>query len=342
MNKYLDVKISIKEETKRRLDDDMELFYLYDRDGKTISQNEFLTTIIVNTYKFRNRVKLYDKVRSILCNDSRQFKYNSICERVNENRPNMTQELNEIASSIVSNFYSIDQTSSEDNVTIHVKESYRNKGQIGNIVRETSSISHTQALKTLINEYLSYPPYIREEIFFYDIVSKIRENINESQCCIITTMKKRELSIKVYGLIVGKYENHLYLVGLNDDKPFSIKLCSILNVIKGSHYTLSDEEKDNIKELLSNGAEWVNGDATTCKIKFDEGGLSRYRSIYANRPECISIDKDNMIYEFKGNINHLFAYFAQFGEHALVLDNAELKRRLALRYKKAFNLYNEE
>ena len=124
-------------------------------------------------------------------------------------------------------------------------------------------------------------------------------------------------------------------------RAFSTKLCNICNIYSGKEYELSLEEKNSIENRLINGAEWINDEIITTRIKFDSEGLRLLRKIYTNRPACLPISIDDNIYEFSSSIGQLFTYLITFGEHAVVLDNNELKDRLIKRYTKALNAYME-
>ncbi len=343
-NSLLDVKLSIKNETYERLISDKELFFHIDDNSKEKKNNDFFTTVIINTHEYKNRVKLINDITEILLDKNNSLISNDISRYIKDNRnKKIIRDAKEIATLITSSIYSIDYTISDSTKTIHIKENENIRHRIDNIINETQSLYRAQLLKNLFNEYLSYPLYIREEIVFLSDCTKLRENIKNKTISCITTSKGRVIPLEVYGLIPGKHENHLYVVGYFTDgdrrRAFSTKLCNITNIYTGKEYELSEDEKISINNRLANGAEWINDEIITTRIKFDKEGLKLLRKIYTNRPVCSPISIDDNIYEFNSSMGQLFTYLITFGEHAVVLDNNELKDRLIKRYTKALDAY---
>lgn len=344
-NSLLDVKLSIKCEVYDRLINDKELFFNLSENSKTKKNNDFLTTVIINTHEYKNRVKMIGDITDILLDKNNVLVSNNISNHIRNMKDEKKAicDAKEIATLITSSIYSIDYTVSNDTKIIHIKENESIRYKIDNIIAETQSLYRAQLLKNLFNEYLSYPLYIREEIIFLSNCLKLRDNIKNKAISYITTSKGRKIPLEVYGLIPGKYENHLYVVGYFNDgerrRAFSTKLCNITNIYTGKEYELSKEEIDSINNRLNSGAKWINDEIITTRIKFDKDGLNLLRKIYTNRPTYVPINIDDNIYEFSSSIGQLFTYLITFGEHAVVLDDNELKDRLIKRYTKALNAY---
>lgn len=333
--KPFEKKIVINKAVYQKLEDDMKSFNLYDNRNK----NFFYSTLIINTYRYQDNFKKINAYKDILSGNNTSLKNNKLIKALNKDKgKDYDKCLTDIAIELA-RINPIDiSLKSDDTIAIHIRETNKTYGELEQIINESANLSAADIFRFLILDYLSYPLYIREQIIFYDLYLSIKSCMKNKIKCKLETNDTSD-TYRIYDIKRGKEEYHSYVIAYRNGKtePTSFKLSTIKKIIKLKEaFEFTVEEITEINKRLLSGPEWMNGNYTTCNILFDEKGLELYNKRYKDRP--VGIFNDNVLTTTCSTTQLIF-YIRSFGEHALVLDDNNVKKGLTTFYTNALNKY---
>lgn len=353
----MEKKVSISLAFYNKLINDMETFGFKNQNGE-YKQNHFFTTVIVNTYKYRNQNKnlLIEQMKNVLLDKENKLENNEIIELIKQKQydPYFNQNITDLAILLTNKTYNFENTTDSNKKNIFIRSTFKNEDDLEEIVNSSSNLAASYVFKNILQEYISYPMYIREKILFLDIFDKLNYLKNHNLSCTIESKKEYKNTLTgeiynnkflfdVYDVVVGKEEYHYYVIGkgknINNKYErtiMSIKLSSIKQVISlNKTFVYDNNEINEFKEKLLNGAEWINGDYEKIEVLFTDYGLKLYEALYKDRPNYISI-KDNLL-TFFTNGKALTNYLKPFGRHAKIISPETLNDSLLSFYEKAYN-----
>lgn len=250
------------------------------------------------------------------------------------------------------------------------------------ILRESLEASHYNGtiglyLKAIFEEYATKPSYIREQIFFNEIINKIQ----------LATLKEKKLKISLvdsvsnnynskyskkflvspYCIIQDKTNSFNYLIGYAEQiketveldengkqhktssygqkQPSCFRISRInkidIQVSMGAH--ISKEKADELKDMLIKRTPmYMTSEPLTIKVKFTDKGLEFFKRQLYMRPQFYTVDeKDKHIYIFNCTEVQAINYFFKFGKDAVIIEPTSLKEKFKVRYERALKQYTE-
>ena len=335
------------ENTKLTISKDLYLKLIDDKLNYSFkSQNDYFTTVIINTYKYQNKIKKIKTIKKVLLNSSNKLSQNGLSQKLIESQNDLDfdKQLTEIAVLISSALNNTTSLASDEKKIIYVRDTAKTNGMLETIYEEALSLRAATLFETLLIDYINYPLYIREQIICIDNFTKLKEIKKSGLSCKITTEKK-DYNFDIYDIVKGKEEYHYYVIGIvygtkRELKCF--KLSTISKIFKSTKTNnINEQEIKDIKERIEKGPEWIGGRfVENCLIQFDDKGLDRYNQLYKDRPKMHDTD-DKYIKSFSCSETQLFNYLRQFGCHAIPINNPQLKKGLKTHYTEAYEAYKD-
>jgi len=338
-----DIKVTITLDFYTRLIDDMKNFgyRTLDTDG---SETNFFREVILKTHQYQNKINKIERIKNIFSEN--KISNNEILDAINsfKGSPNYNKCLTDIAVLLSKTLYSEDRIPEQEKKEIHIKSTKNSVYELEDILNEKNQLSNSDVFKGLLYDYMNYPLYTREMILFGDFYNEIKTNIKHNFTSIITTNKEKVFEIEVFDIKPGKSEFHYYVTGFYHDekqRPFCLKLCNIKSIRRGDTYLLSNDKKAEANEKLKEGAEWFGNDVVETIVRLTDKGVSDYNSYYINRPSYVDFNKETKKMKFLCSEQQIKTYFLQFGRHALIINNPDLKEIFYKHHKNAYDAYKE-
>lgn len=198
-------------------------------------------------------------------------------------------------------------------------------------------------LRSMLNEYASFPQYVRENIVKRYELFKIREGIESNRVLVFKTGDV-ERRIAPWHILFSKSEKFEYLVGrdLNskDRNIFAIKVYKIWNPVIGEKFEkFSNEEIKEFEDKTQYGPEYITGKMKESTVRFTKLGMNMVNYFLDNRPDMEQIEGKEMECRVRCTLPNFIEYFKPFGKEMVVLDNEELKEKMLKFYEDAFKAY---
>ena len=216
-------------------------------------------------------------------------------------------------------------------------------------------------LKAIFEEYATKPTYIREQIFFDEIVEKIRYAISNQKKLKITlndkvTVKEdkkynRKFYVSSYKIEQDSTKTFNYLIGYGIEIEregaieapccFRISRIKKINVQSSMGGKISKEKAKELDDLLiERTVMFMSSDPIDIQIRFTDKGLEAFRRQLYMRPRIYTIDKDDKhLYTFRCTEIQAINYFFKFGWDANIISPVELRERIKLRYSRSLKTY---
>lgn len=216
-------------------------------------------------------------------------------------------------------------------------------------------------LKAIFEEYATKPTYIREQIFFEEIVEKIRYAISNQKKLKITlndkvTVKEdkkynRKFYVSSYKIEQDSTKTFNYLIGYSIEIEkedaveapccFRISRIKKINVQSSMGGKISKEKAKELDDLLiERTVMFMSSDPIDIQIRFTDKGLEAFRRQLYMRPRIYTIDKDDKhLYTFRCTEIQAINYFFKFGWDANIISPVELHERIKLRYSRSLKTY---
>ena len=191
-------------------------------------------------------------------------------------------------------------------------------------------------LKSIFEEYALLPEYVRERIYFKEIVDEVKKAAHDGHGLRILLSKRTAKSGKSYRpkfyvtlykepLLIDKYRMHNYIVGYSqkatDDgsesipeiASFRISKIDSINIQKNTRSITKAIEQQIEEALLNQGVNYLTGKIETFKVRFTNKGLADFNAIEYLRPTNFEVDpEDDHVYIFKCPVAQFRHYFPKF------------------------------
>lgn len=236
------------------------------------------------------------------------------------------------------------------------------------ILRESSdSIYYDDSigsyLKAIFEEYCSQQMYIREQIFFKEIIDKTSLAIANKYKLKLSTMQKinveenhyytRKFYFSPYRIVQDKIGSFNYLIGFSEElftngkigkklmSSFRISRIGKIDIMSSMSGFISKAHKDEIdKTIIKKNLQFLVGDLIDIEIKFTKKGIEAYNRQLYMRPQYVQkIDIDT--YMFKCSEVQAMNYFFKFGKNAKIIAPLDLREKFVRRYQESLDAYNK-
>ncbi len=219
-------------------------------------------------------------------------------------------------------------------------------------------------LKSIFEEYVTLPNYIREQIFFWDIYQTINDAIargkkvsiksiprttvkGDSKVAtkfLVTPYKVLQDPTKTFNYLVGFSEKEDLITGEYLEKTIACHRLSRIdkiNVRESLNGFISKEKKKEIeKTIRDKGVQFLTGEIKNIVIKFTPKGVNTFNRMLYMRPNRYEVDwDDNLLYTFHCTEFQALNYFFKFGWDANVISPESLRQQFITRYRSALSTY---
>jgi hypothetical protein len=218
-------------------------------------------------------------------------------------------------------------------------------------------------LKAIFEEYVTLPPYKREQIFFQDTIDKINLAITEKKKIKIRLLQRtgennttysRGFYITPYAIKQDKTNTFNYLVGFSEEigneqnrhqkiaASFRISRIDKIDLMISMSGFLSKAEKAQLEnDILQKTPQFMVGEMIDVEVKFTVKGLENFNRQLYMRPQNYD-KKDKFTYIFHCTEMQAIGYFVKFGRDAVILSPESLKEKFILIYRTAIEAYLNE
>ena len=226
-------------------------------------------------------------------------------------------------------------------------------------------------IKALVEEYAALSVYDREEIFFKDLLLRLRTAISlpreEARILRIkyqtASSKIIDCRIKPFDIVADQARQYHYLIALSrpvgsKENKYDLASFRISRIKEDSIYEyarsqgkggISNLERDKISRILKDkGAQFLRDSEETIKVRLSRQGIELFESQYYMRPANSSItaievlEEGGAVYSFKCTRRQIEYYFFKFGKEAVVTEPPEFSISLRDKYMDAASAYAAE
>ncbi len=222
------------------------------------------------------------------------------------------------------------------------KQSLKAITYINNYLASNESLS--SYYRRLLISYNKKIKNEREKIIFKESYNLLIESIiNKVEVSIILKNQTLYKNISVYDIKYPKDEFYNYVLLNNNNKPNTIRLANISNVIL---LPTKANIPTNIKQLFDKqikyGVQYIpkENEDKPVKIKLSKKGIKLYEKIYLYRPTYDKVEGD--IYTFLGPYDQIMHYFKRFGDDAIILEPSSLRKSMHNFYYYAYKAYDDK
>ena len=216
-------------------------------------------------------------------------------------------------------------------------------------------------LKAVFEDYANKPFFEREQIYFKEIIDKIKQAIDgEIQVRITIKEKMNKKGEKIpykfvvapYKIVQDKNKLYNYIIGFGkpfgsseeERKPACYRISRIDDVFvqTSSSYHISKKESSMLdNDMFKRGAMFLTDEIIEVKVEFTKRGLENFNRFLYQRPNEYEIDEINpFLYSFKTTKNQAINYFFKFGWDAKIVEPDYLFLEFKKRYERAAQVYN--
>ena len=205
-------------------------------------------------------------------------------------------------------------------------------------------------VKAVLEEYARQTALRREEIYFWQEISAIREHLKNHTRLLIYSWNGRTYEVKPYGVLSDNRSMYHYLVGLSKSQSYpgaefkvtSYRISRILK-IKDGPYRLTGrltrgEQALVEKRLKAVGVQFLVGDPEHIAVRLTRTGLRMFHAQNHLRPIPIKVEGD--VYHFDCAPKQIESYFFKFGGEAEILEPELLRSQFRERYLMAARCYS--
>lgn len=186
-----------------------------------------------------------EKIRSILANGYQRKDAESIYETVNE---------------VIDEVYFDDDELMVIDDSLWIRPNKESKAAFDEIEDSELSITRTDmssCLRGLLNEYVRFPKYKREQIFFKDFVETLDEAKSENNLVAITYRDRKmkcRVIMRLYDYLAHQ-DNCVVVYDPSSKRISTLLLCKVNAIaIRTKTQRLSDDETKRIQKYLDDGA----------------------------------------------------------------------------------------
>lgn len=314
--------ISVSEESFNRLEEDRKIF-----NQKT--KNSFLNKIFKTYLKIKDK----DDLTEILIERLRGYI--------------KKEDREEILSILKSTIYKpINLKSNKNRKTFNFRINKDVKSEFEKLKKEQDYFN-TNFFRIIIEWYIQKPKFQREKIIFYEELEKIEKAIADKSEVLLEIKNLEKDFFRPVGMFSTKNENynHILIIKIEEDKPFSIRLSEILSIKeieknKSKEWKISEITQKTINETIEN-KNFTTTKIEKIKIKMTEEGYKLYTKISHIRPNIEEQKKEENFYilTFKVPTDIIIFYFLRFGKEIEILEPKHLREEFKNFYKNSLDNY---
>ena len=230
-------------------------------------------------------------------------------------------------------------------------------------------------LKPIYEEYVTKPAYLREQIFFNDVIDKIHSAIsrqmklkialNEQISAIGDKKYTGKYYLSPYRIVTDKTNTFNYVIGYSEKiiekiqtdehgntrrtsyalekQPacFRISRIAKIDIQVSMGAKISQEHAAELEKMLvKRGVMFMTSAPSNIKIKFTPKGLESFKRQLYMRPQFYTVDpRDKYLYTFQCTELQAINYFFKFGWDAFIVEPKSLSEQFRLRYERALKTY---
>lgn len=322
------IKVNLSEASYNAALNDMIKFEFFRKNGD-VNRNDFFNTVITNMYT--NNIYRRKDFKKLL---GKEEVFNSIS---NNDRENFI----DAAAKVMNNYYYEDSNEYHQySFTIYPTKVTQ---RIFDIIsaRELNNKGGSAFLRSIISEYLSLSQADRERVVRQDMYQELC-SICETQHSVICYVSGHKLKLVPYALVPSREQTGYYLLSIDldsiDKNPVSIRLAKIKRITPlDDYYEFSDEELKKLNEIIKKGVQYASGDILKVRISLTDKGKRLLNFKIYNKPSITKLDNDT--FEVSCTISNFLNYFYQYGKETQILDNDELKEKMRIFYKQAYEAF---
>ncbi len=315
----LKIKVNLDKRKYEMLLNDMKLFKIIKNDG-SVNKNKFINILFENYY-----IDYIEETNSIIS------KTKKLMQKYNYDNYNFANELALILYDYNNNSCDIYYNES---LTFYLSE--ENEFIFNTL---NNNLGASGFFRKLINRYLEYPQYKREQIIFKKIINPINEAISNNELIKIK-LETSEIIIKPYKIGTSKEEIYTYLLGIVKNNPVSLHILKIKHVLSlKTNFKFIEDEICNLNLINKLGIQFPFKNICKAEIKLTPDGVKLFDSKYLNRPEPVNIIGN--IFYFECSFDQLFNYFLTFDNKMEILAPINLKESIYKKYKSYVDNYEK-
>lgn len=327
------INIYITDDIYSIIERDIKHFEIFKNDGSHLNRNKFLNLLISGYYEtYTQKCNLFLELATSILKESgvkdSEAKYISV----------------DLLEKVVPAF-THNTESGKKSINLSLKATNQNESIIKEILGSTSSPS--TFFRQMIMSYCELPLYVRESIIFSHSYKTIIKAIKDKKIVCFTTTKSPKII----------HEIMPYKVVSSNDGMFNYILCQEINGLTGKpaantyrlsriqsiHSTVKNisfnsETLRYLKKMESSNPRFAINNCTEKCVRLTEAGKRKFKLIYLDRPDPISII-DN-IYYFDCSDNQLLQYFQKLGKDAEIIKPLELRKEMQKFYNDCASQYS--
>ena len=304
----LKIKVNLDNHSYDTLINDMKLFYITKKDS-SVNKNKFINLLFENLYEdyISNINLIRNKSKSIL------NKYNVKDESV---LSELSVSLFEFNSTTLDEYY---------NKSLIFYLNDRNEMIFNDLVDTLKYESYSLFFRKIINHYLSFPQYKRDQIIHKEVFELLNKGINESRIVKVKLYNNIVEELLPYKMATSSEEVYTYVIGkIRNTKIASIKLSKIKSVLLTSNTLKYSKEEENLfDEIIKCGIQFPCNELTDAEIILSQKGIDLFNKKFLNKPTPTKIEGNH--YFFRCSYNQLFVFFISFGKHVEIVSPLSLR-----------------
>lgn len=275
------INIYMPEETKDKLDRDMEMFEIFKHNGWDVNKNQFLTLLIKGYYDVyvQENIAMRDKVMAALRSTSLSAK-----------------EIETAANAVIESVFDLQpgKRVGRNAKKLSLKPTKDIEGILESIENESDEFL-SRYLCRMFMRYCEKPFHQRERIIFKEIYDKLQGYCQARQPLNITVSSGDIRMVIPYCIAVGREEMFNYLlcqeVTERDNRAMAFALHRIRNInINRKKESIDPIVRKRLDCMVRLGAEYALNDVTQICVQLNKRGIREYHRIYFGRPLCERIE----------------------------------------------------
>ena len=333
------INIYVPNDIGMQLANDIMLFEIFKRDGRTVNKNRFLTMLLCGYYDhylIENK-KVYDQILNVL-----------------ENTRLTVTERNDVAHQLLNMVFlpSIPKRKGKKPICFSLKPTSKTERIIDDIENQLKGTDFvSQYFCKMLMSYCSKPIFERERIVFKDNYETLQAACIDKQSVVFSVIwdEGKQHEVIPYTLVSGKEGMFNYLLcdeinpitGLSEAKSY--RLNRITRIGHG-HRTepISEVVKQRCDKAIAFAPQYaINSDDDIC-VRLTDVGEKLYNRIYYGRPKYFKIEDlvDGHYYYFNSSPMQIFHYFRRFDNNtAIILAPVSLKEKMIDFHRKSLMAY---
>ena len=309
------------------IDNDCEAFDIRKKSGE-VNRNQFLNDLLLHYfYTYR---------------DTRQQQLDALRTVLHESAPMPASvELSAAARCLEV----LSHRATEYSGTVHpvsLKPTKRTEPIIRYITQDDLGGSSISAfLRDMLASYAALPQSEREIIMFAEEYETIQTAIKNNRMIRFATRRTPGVihDVNLYSVAPSKERLFTYVLCEEQGLISSYRLSRVnLPISLSAERKFSAESEEKFRRMLKYGPAFAINTLEDIHVRFTQEGLKKYQAIYTNRPDPVSVDGNEMIFECARE--QLIRYLERLGAEAVVISPEDVREEINNYYKAALQAYS--